>query len=501
MASIAPNNQPAPSDSAEKRQLTADSQDQPAESRPQAAGPAAPNAETASASAASQSQSAAPGQDAGATLNAAKDKASSAAPESRAISAASEATSAGSQPAPAEAASGQAGAAPQHSDTSLEQNGKAANKTEPKAAPAPAAKINDAVPPPPVLKPLPPGTAAPRKPALVQKSSSKKKNKKFPSIAPPSPGDAAAQAAPADDEAPRKRYTPSGGYYLECFLREVVTNIRRNPMMSIASISTAMVLALILGMFTLVIANLDQLAQELAREMQIKVYMANSFPSEEAQECQEHLLRIEHVTGVVFVPKSEAFAKLRERLGGRISLEDIEQNPLPDAFQVSVDDPKYLDDTAQRIHEITTVEKVDYGRDEASKLLALNKTVRLAGFVILGLLFASTILIVSNTIRLTVFARRKEIDIMQLVGAADWFIRWPFILEGVFQGLIGASLSALALDLGYRLVVPHFQRSIAFIPVILPNAIIPYLWLGLTLMGCAVGAIGSLISVNRYLKA
>ena len=357
-------------------------------------------------------------------------------------------------------------------------------------------QINPAlVPPPPAMKPLPSQDNA-------AVSNPKHKSKKFPSIAPAeTPSPAATQQPTSAEESPIKRYTPSGGYYVECFLREVITNIRRNPMMSIASISTVMVLALILGLFTVAVANLDKLAQELANEMQIKVYMADTFPAEEAEAYRQHILKIEHVTDAIFTPKDEAFQRLRERLDSAISLDDLEKNPLPDAFQVPVDDPKNLDQVAHELSQITAVEKVDYGRDAAGKLLALNKIVRLVGLVILLLLFASTVLIVSNTIRLTVFARRKEIDIMQLVGAADWFIRWPFILEGVSQGFIGAALAAIAIDVGYRLVVPHFQRSIAFIPVIVPNELMPYVCVGLAVIGCLVGAIGSLISVNRYLNA
>lgn len=353
--------------------------------------------------------------------------------------------------------------------------------------------IPELVPPPPTMKPLPAQDNA-----IV--ANPKHKSKKFPSIA-PTPAAEANATPTASEEAPIRRYTPSGGYYVECFLREVITNIRRNPMMSVASISTVMVLALILGLFTAAVANLDKLAQELANEMQIKVYMADTFPAEEAEAYRQHILKIEHVTDAIFTPKDEAFQRLRERLDSAISLDDLEKNPLPDAFQVPVEDPKYLDQVAHELSQITTVEKVDYGRDAAGKLLALNKVVRLVGLVILLLLFASTVLIVSNTIRLTVFARRKEIDIMQLVGAADWFIRWPFILEGVSQGFVGASLAAIAIDVGYRLVVPHMQRSIAFIPVIAPNDLMPYVCVGLAGIGCLVGAIGSLISVNRYLKA
>ena len=133
--------------------------------------------------------------------------------------------------------------------------------------------------------------------------------------------------------------------------------------------------------------------------------------------------------------------------------------------------------------------------------MALNQVVRVVGMVILGLLFASTLLIVSNTIRLTVFARRKEIDIMQLVGAADWFIRWPFILEGVAQGLVGAAMAATVVDVAYRLVVPQLHKTVPFLPILPPSEVLPFLNLGLVGLGCAVGALGSLISVNRHLKA
>ena len=313
---------------------------------------------------------------------------------------------------------------------------------------------------------------------------------------------AAAKETQTMDEPPLpKRRGPSGGYYIECFLREVITNIKRNPMMSIASISTVMVLCLILGMFTVLIANLEALTDELAGAMQIKVYMDDKFTTADINAFRTKAYGIGHVDKVTFVPKDEAFKKLRERLNAKLSLDDLEGNPLPDAFQIPVDDPKFLEEVAHKISAIEHVATVDYGREEAKKLMRLNTILRWVGLVILIMLFASTLLIVSNTIRLTVFARRKEIDIMQLVGAADWFIRWPFILEGVLQGVLGAGMAAVLLDISYRMIVPGLQKSITFLPILEPNVIMPLLIMALILLGCLVGAMGSLISVNRYLKA
>ncbi|MCR4783533.1 MAG: permease-like cell division protein FtsX [bacterium] len=305
----------------------------------------------------------------------------------------------------------------------------------------------------------------------------------------------------ADEPPIKKRRGPSGGYYLECFLREVLTNMRHNPMMSIASVSTVMVLALILGLFVLIIANLESLADELAGEMQIKVYMDSQFTPDQINSFKSAAYDIGHVSKVSFVPKDEAFKKLRQRLNAKLDLSDLDGNPLPDAFEVPVDDPTFLEPVAHKLAGIDHVATVDYGREEAQKLMKLNHVVRIVGLVILVMLLASTLLIISNTIRLTVFARRKEIDIMQLVGAADWFIRWPFILEGITQGMVGAALATLLIDVSYRMVVPQLQRSISFLPILLPTQIMPFINVGLITMGCLVGALGSFISVNRYLKA
>ena len=302
------------------------------------------------------------------------------------------------------------------------------------------------------------------------------------------------------ERAPR-RSGPSAAFYVECFLREVLINLRRNPLMSVASVSTVMVLAMILGFFVVVVMNLDSLSQDLAGEMQVKAYLAPKFQRAQAGSFHASLIRIGHVEGAHFVSKETAFKRLKERLGTKITLDDLSQNPLPDAFEIRVDDPKFLEAVAAKVARLPGVESVDYGRDVARKLMALNSVVRAVGLVILGLLFASTLLIVSNTIRLTVFARRKEIDIMQLVGAADWFIRWPFILEGVAQGLVGAALAATLVDVSYRLVVPQLHKTVPFLPILAPSEVLPFLNLGLVALGCAVGALGSLISVNRHLNA
>lgn len=285
--------------------------------------------------------------------------------------------------------------------------------------------------------------------------------------------------------------------YSNYFLREVFTNIRRSPLMSIASVTTVLVLTLILGYFTAIMMNLEALANSLLREVQVVAYL-----DDDANQVSvsQQLERIPGVTESHFVSKETALKKLVERMQGRINVDDLTRNPLPDSYEVAVDSADALELVAKRARRIAGVSYVKYGEEIAQRMLRFNALVRSVGAIVLGLLFLSTVLIVSNTIRLTVFARRKEIEIMQMVGAAEWFIRWPFILEGVLQGLLGATIAATMVGSSYAMVVPKLIETITFLPIVTADKILPLLLPALILNGAFVGALGSLVSVNKFLK-
>lgn len=285
--------------------------------------------------------------------------------------------------------------------------------------------------------------------------------------------------------------------YSAYFFREVFTNIRRSPLMSVASVTTALVLTLILGYFTAIMFNLEALANSLLREVQVVVYLDDD--ANQVSVAQQ-LERISGVKEAHFVSKETALKKLVERMQGRINVDDLTRNPLPDSYEVGVHDADKLSFVAKRTERVAGVSGVKYGEEIAQRMLRFNSLVRAVGVVVLILLFLSTILIVSNTIRLTVFARRKEIEIMQMVGAAEWFIRWPFILEGVLQGLLGSTIAAALVGSSYALFVPKLMETISFIPVVQADVILPLLLPVLVLNGALVGAVGSLFSVNKFLK-
>ena len=281
------------------------------------------------------------------------------------------------------------------------------------------------------------------------------------------------------------------------FLREVLTNIRRSPLMSIASVTTVLVLTLILGYFTTVMVNLEALANSLLDEVQVVAYLDDD--ANQVSVAQQ-LERIPGVQKAHFVSKETALNKLVERMQGRIKVDDLTRNPLPDSYEVSVSSADDLEMVAKRAERIAGVARGKYGEEIAQRMLRFNALVRGVGVVVLGLLFLSTVLIVSNTIRLTVFARRKEIEIMQMVGAAEWFIRWPFILEGVLQGLLGSVLAAVVVGGSYAMVIPKLTETISFLPMVEAQNMLPTLLPILILNGAFVGALGSLVSVNKFLK-
>ena len=177
-----------------------------------------------------------------------------------------------------------------------------------------------------------------------------------------------------------------------------------------------------------------------------------------------------------------------------------DQNPLPDSYEVTVRDPSMVETTAQAIAEFKGVEQTKYGQDVVEHLFDITRLIRIFGLVLMLLLAGATLFIISNTIRLTVFARRKEVAIMKYVGATDWFIRWPFMLEGVVMGFAGGVIAAIALKLVYAAAAAKIYDTLAFFPLIPEQPFMTIIGMLIVISGMAIGALGSSISLKRFLK-
>lgn len=288
----------------------------------------------------------------------------------------------------------------------------------------------------------------------------------------------------------------------EYFIKEVYTSFKRNIWMTLASIFTVVLSLFILGFFSIVILNLNKMADTLESQVQISVYLKDDLSQEEIDETKETLSKIEGLQDIKFTTREEAMKNFKERLGDQQFLLDAldDTNPLPDSFSLTVTSPEQVKTIADTAAALDSVESASYSQDIINHLFNLTHLIRLIGVALIILLTGAAIFIISNTIRLTVFARRKEIAIMKYVGATDWFIRWPFLLEGICLGFIGGGLATIFLYIVYNQVTQEIYEAMAFFPLIPQHPFIDYISLAILVAGIIIGALGSTISLKRFLK-
>lgn len=273
----------------------------------------------------------------------------------------------------------------------------------------------------------------------------------------------------------------------------------RNGLMTMAVVVTIMVSLTILGSFLLILTNIKALTKTLASQVEIAVYLREGVGETDIALLQTNFLYLEGVKEVKFVSKEAALRRLEKDLGENLK-EIIGLNPLPDSFQVKVEEVEEIKGIAHQIEGFKEVEEVVLSQEVASNLVKLGRVVQGGTLVSLVLLGLVSLFLIMNAVRLSVFERREEIKIMQLVGATDWFIRWPFILEGTFEGLVGAALSGVILFLSYGFIVSQLQGFLPFLTLVDDKVMLLNLAGILLILGMFLGMVGSLVAVGRHLE-
>jgi len=287
---------------------------------------------------------------------------------------------------------------------------------------------------------------------------------------------------------------------LEFVLHEALINLRRNGLMTLAAITTVAVSLTILGAFVMALLSLDALATSLpVRLNEIAVFLKDGLSAQDKVLLQAEIQRIPGVESVRLIPKEEAWPRFKKTLGEDTGLDDI-KNPLDDAFRVKMKDPELTEAAAALIGRRDGVRGVKFGKTELKMMLVTANVIRIVGSAVGIALIIGTCLIVSNAIRLTVFARRREIRIMQLVGATGWLIRMPFIVEGMFHGLVGGLIASGILLLGVNYLVSLAHEMMPFLPKLSQPVELDVLCLVLSGFGILLGAAGSFVSIRRFLK-
>ena len=285
------------------------------------------------------------------------------------------------------------------------------------------------------------------------------------------------------------------------YFREALLSFRRSTLMSMAAILSTTTILLIVGIFLLISVNLNLFLENLESQLEIVVYLEDNISQAEINNLKSNIASIDEIKEVKFVSKEEAYQNLLKNLGEQKDiLSAIEKNPLPASFEIQVKDPKVIEQIANRIAEFKKVEEVEYGQEIAEKLLNFTYVFRRAGMLVLALLVFASILIISNIIKITVYARRNEIEIMSLVGATAWFVKWPFIIEGFLQGFISAILSTIILYNFYFFAINKVHQAIPFLPLVVDNVDLLPIGIAIVLLGSVVGILGSMFSVGKYLN-
>ncbi|MDP4120253.1 MAG: permease-like cell division protein FtsX [Bacillota bacterium] len=289
----------------------------------------------------------------------------------------------------------------------------------------------------------------------------------------------------------------SGFGYL---IKEGLKNVWNNRMMSIASIGILVSCLLLTGAAALMSVNVQQTVKAVGESNVFTVYLKQNVTELQAVQVGENLKNIDNISSCKFLSRDEAIKQYKKDLPEEIYQELIGQgNPLPNAFKISMADLSKYSDTVTKIKKVSGVDQISNKSDLAATLTKLNNLVSTAGIWIIIILGLISLFIISNTIRMTMYSRRFEISIMKSVGATNLFVRIPFIVEGMVIGLISGLISTLGLMFVYNILMSSISNLIHYDAIPFSQMSTGVL-VAFIISGIAIGALGGIISVGKYLK-
>jgi len=296
-----------------------------------------------------------------------------------------------------------------------------------------------------------------------------------------------------------------GFHTIKYFVKEAIINFKRAGIMSYASIGIISVTLFILSLFLLFTTNLKGIANLLVKRTSIIVYLKDGLSEKEIIEFEKTITQINHVNQVIYVSKEEALQKFKENLGqNKDILNNLPSNPLPNYLEVKLEKGDFvweeLSKIAKQIEQSDLVEEVDYGQRIVNLLAKITYGLKIIMVSVGIVLCLATLIIISNTIELGLLAREEEIEIMKLVGATNWFIRFPALIEGTLQGIISGGFALGLLWLLYKFVIFRLWTSDVFFQF-MPIKFIPLEFIvGMFLTSALLGCLGSFLSLHYFLK-
>ena len=285
-------------------------------------------------------------------------------------------------------------------------------------------------------------------------------------------------------------------------LREALKNMRLNFLMSATAITTTFICLLVFGAALLVSAHVEGVVSAVRKDVSVEAFFSQDAPSGDIEEIRDRVQGFPEVSEVTFVSKEEAVEKFKQTLADRPDLvSDLGSEFLPASLQIQLEDPADADEVARKLEsEGSVVDDVDYPQRTIERLDEVTDYLIWGLRGATALFLVSSVLLISNTIRISIFARRREIEVMKLVGASDSFVRTPFVFEGLAQGVIGALLASVAVIWLNSLFVEWSAEGLPFVPISGDAVNLFFIVGALFLVGAAIGVLGSFLSVSRFLK-
>lgn len=291
--------------------------------------------------------------------------------------------------------------------------------------------------------------------------------------------------------------------YLKRGLRDSFKSVFRNFSLSMAAVACSVITLILVSVSIVISYNVDSITKKLESELTIVVYLKKDVPIEQIENLKSSFVKMKNVEEVVFKDNEEWKLEMKEYSETySTTLDYLEENPLLDSFIIKVKDVNYLKETTNEIREFEYVESANYGEGMAENLISAFTIIKnITIFIVLALVFVTAFLI-SNTIKLTIFSRRSEIEIMRLVGSSNSTIKLPFIFEGFILGFLGSIIPILITIYGYVLLYDHFNGYILspIITLVKPFNFVIYVSIILLAIGCIIGMFGSYRAVRKYLK-
>ena len=285
------------------------------------------------------------------------------------------------------------------------------------------------------------------------------------------------------------------------FLTEAFRSLWRNYFMTIAAVVTVFLSMFLLGVVMVFVYNINAVLEDVEQKVEITIYLKDAATAEEIEALRQEIVELPEVKEVQFIDKDEALKRLKEDLKEHEELlKDLPANPLPASFEVSLKDPELAGGVAAKFEGRTIVDEVRYGKEIAERIFKVTSVIRNISAVFVVLLGGVSILLISNTIRLSIYARRREVEIMKLVGATNWFIRWPFIIEGLTVGLVGAVGALGLVVLGTGFVMDRIRENLVFLTVPFDAVSTVQITIVILGVGAIIGAVGSGLGLRRFLN-